>query len=182
MPCTSAASATAPAPSATVFSRSSSSRMALAISSSSTVTMSSTYFATTGSVRTPARRTSMPSASVTDGASVTGSCSSSARCIDGTRAVCTPMIWMRGLISFIATAMPLMRPPPPTGTITASRYGFCSSSSRPMVPCPAMTASSSKAWMKVRPCASRSGATPRRRPRRSWRRAAPPRRRTPWCA
>ena len=57
--------------------------MALAISSSSTVTMSSTYFATTGSVRAPARRTAMPSAMVTAGGSVTGACSASARFIDG---------------------------------------------------------------------------------------------------
>ena len=55
------------APSVSVFSFSSSSRMALAISSSSTVTMSSTYFFTSGNVTAPAQRTAMPSAIVTFG-------------------------------------------------------------------------------------------------------------------
>ena len=38
---------------------------------------------------------------------------------------------------------PPTRPPPPTGTTTASRSGTCSSSSRPIVPWPAMTRASS---------------------------------------
>ena len=54
-------------------------------------------------------------------------------------AVCTPITWMRGLVSLSAQAMPEMSPPPPMGTTTTSRYGHCSSSSRPMVPWPAMT-------------------------------------------
>ena len=54
-------------------------------------------------------------------------------------AVCTPTTWMRGLVSLSAQAMPEMSPPPPMGTTTISMKGFCSSSSRPMVPWPAMT-------------------------------------------
>ena len=45
--------------------------MALAISSSSTVTISSTYFATSGKVISPARRTAIPSAMVEAGGMVT---------------------------------------------------------------------------------------------------------------
>jgi hypothetical protein len=67
-----AARAVAPAPSARVFSRSRRVRMEDAISSSSTVTISSTYFCTTGNVTSPARRTAMPSAMVVAGSRVTG--------------------------------------------------------------------------------------------------------------
>ena len=48
---------------------------------------------------------------------------STARAIDGKRAVCTPMMRTLGRVSLIAQAMPLMSPPPPMGTTTASRSG-----------------------------------------------------------
>ena len=48
-----------------------------------------------------------------------------------------------------AAATPEIRPPPPMGTITASTSGSWSRISRPMVPWPAMTSSSSKGWRNV---------------------------------
>ena len=51
----------------------------------------------------------------------------------------------------MAQATPAINPPPPTGTTTASSCGHCSSNSSPMVPCPAMTAMSSKACRNARP-------------------------------
>ena len=59
--------------------------------------------------------------------------------IDGTAAACTPTTWIFGFSSLSATEMPEINPPPPMGTMTRSMYGFCSNSSRPMVPCPAIT-------------------------------------------
>ena len=54
----------------------------------------------------------------------------------------------------LGSEIPEMIPPPPMGTTTALRSSTCSTSSRPMVPCPAMTASSSKAWTRVIPSSS----------------------------
>ena len=51
----------------------------------------------------------------------------------------------------MARPMPEIRPPPPTGTTTVSMSSTCSSSSRPIVPCPATIAGSSKAWISVMP-------------------------------
>ena len=62
---------------------------------------------------------------------------------------CTPITLTPGSVSFIARPIPEIRPPPPTGTTTTSRSSACSIISRPMVPCPAMIAGSSKAGMKV---------------------------------
>ena len=42
--------------------------------------------------------------------------------------------WMRGFIVFSATAQPAIKPPPPTGIMTASTSGTCSHISSPMVP------------------------------------------------
>ena len=59
-----------------------------------------------------------------------------------------------GRNSLMAQATPAINPPPPTGTTTASSCGHCSSNSRPMVPCPAITAISSKGCRNVRPRSS----------------------------
>lgn len=48
------------------------------------------------------------------------------------------IILVRGLNALTAVAMPAMRPPPPTGTTTASGNGTCSQISNPIVPCPAI--------------------------------------------
>gem|GEM_PF-2205856 len=57
-------------------------------------------------------------------------------------------------IALAATAMPAIRPPPPTGTTMVSRSGCCSSISTATVPCPAATTGSSNGWMKIKPRAS----------------------------
>ncbi len=152
--CSSAARPVAPAPSASVFSRSSRTRMAAAISSSSTVTISSTYFCTSGSVFDPARRTAMPSLMVVAASIVTGAPASSAACMLGRRDVCTPTTRTSGFRDLMAQAMPPMSPPPPTGTTTASKPSTCSNISSPMVPCPAITSASLKGWIKVEPSTS----------------------------
>jgi hypothetical protein len=54
-----------------------------------------------------------------------------------------------GFTALIASAIPEASPPPPIGMTTVSRSGTCSSSSSPIVPCPAITSSSSKAWRNV---------------------------------
>ena len=56
-----------------------------------------------------------------------------------------------GRSDFSAIAIPLIRPPPPTGTITRARSGTCASNSTPMPPCPAITSGSSNGWTKARP-------------------------------
>ena len=148
---TSAARATAPAPSTTVFSISRRRRMALAISSSLTVTTSSTKRRASASVWRPTRRTAMPSAMVAAAGTVTRSPAWRAARIPGISSLCTPVTRTAGLSALRATATPPMSPPPPTGTMTASRSGTCSASSRAIVPCPAMTRGSSKGWMNTRP-------------------------------
>ncbi len=86
------------------------------------------------------------------------------------RAVSTPTIFTSGRNSLMAQATPAINPPPPTGTTTASNCGHCSSNSRPMVPCPAMTAMSSKACRNVMAAARGQASERARRPRRNWRR------------
>jgi hypothetical protein len=54
-----------------------------------------------------------------------------------------------------ALAMPVMSPPPPTGTTTVSTSERSSISSSPMVPFPAITPSSSTAWMNRPSCPSK---------------------------
>ena len=63
----------------------------------------------------------------------------------------TPITRHCGFSDFTANATPLMRPPPPTGTIQVSISGRALRISRPIVPCPAITSSSSKGCMSVRP-------------------------------
>ena len=63
----------------------------------------------------------MPSAIVVAGASEIGAPFSNATFIDGMASACTPMIRMSGLRIFSASAIPAIKPPPPTGTMTASR-------------------------------------------------------------
>ncbi len=63
----------------------------------------------------------MPSAMVVAASTSVSAPASTDRCMEGSAAVCTPTTWMRGLHSFIASAMPEISPPPPMGTTTISR-------------------------------------------------------------
>jgi hypothetical protein len=84
----------------------------------------------------------------------------------GKREVCTPTISMRRGGSpaaaardsspRTAVAMPPISPPPPTAITSTSRSGCARSISSAIVPCPAITAGSSKGWMKTRPSRSAS--------------------------
>ena len=133
--------------------------MASLISSSSTSTMSSTKARIWAKVNSLQEATAMPSAMVAIRSSITGPPAATAWLRVGAPAASTPTTrtWGRGpairppgpirrgwFPRVRAAATPDARPPPPTGTTTTSASGASSASSRPMVPCPAMTAASSK--------------------------------------
>ena len=122
-PSSSAAIPTAPAPSTTSFVRSSSSTIASAISLLPTSTTSSSSSSRIGPVSSPGFLTAIPSA--------TENASGAAR---------TPIT---RVFPPRASPIPDASPPPPIGTSTVSASGTCSSSSSPIVPWPATTASSS---------------------------------------
>ncbi len=101
--------------------------MALAISSSSTVTISSTYFSHQRKrVRSPARRTAMPSAMVLFAGNVTRPV-----LFEGglhrrqLRGLHADHLEFSAAVSFTAQATPAISPPPPTGMTTASRSLCC---------------------------------------------------------
>ena len=58
--------------------------------------------------------------------------------------VWTPQISTSGFSAFAAMAMPFISPPPPAGTSSSSISGSSVNISKPAVPCPATTATSSK--------------------------------------
>lgn len=146
-----AATETAPAPSATNFCFSIRASIAVEISSSVTVTISSTYFSHRLNVVCPGVFTAIPSAMVLTERRVQISCSALELIIDGAPAACTPYIFILGFKDLMAKETPLISPPPPMGIITASTSGSSSNISNPIVPCPAMTKSSSKGCIKVAP-------------------------------
>ena len=137
----SAATGAAPAPSTTSFVRSSRRTIAWLISSSLTTTMSSSTSRRIDEVSSPGCLTAIPSAIVKPPTSRPASGANAADCTPTSRAF--------GFAALIASAMPDASPPPPIGMITVSRSGTCSSSSSPIVPWPAITCSSSKAWRNV---------------------------------
>ncbi len=63
----------------------------------------------------------------------------------------TPMTRQPGRVSLTAAAKPPASPPPPIGTITASRSGAWRSSSRPSVAVPSAVRGPSNGWTKLRP-------------------------------
>ena len=97
----------------------------------------------------PGSVTAIPSAMVVPPGGSTGRPSACA--IAAYRSDCTPTISMSGRACFTATAMPAMRPPPPTGTTSTSRSGRAASISSATVPWPAMIAGSSNAGTSVAP-------------------------------
>mmetsp|Transcript_27019 Transcript_27019/g.59309 ORF Transcript_27019/g.59309 Transcript_27019/m.59309 type:complete len:241 (+) Transcript_27019:133-855(+) len=133
------------------FMRSQTARVAEAISSSSTRKISSTRSLTSGKVLLPSVVLS-PSAMVWTGPSWSRIFPAFLlRKASLALAGSAPMILHPGSKPFTAVAMPPMRPPPPTGTITASRAAdvswsqsspACSTSSRPAVPWPLITSTS----------------------------------------
>ena len=145
LPDSSAASPAAPAPSTTSLARWAQWTMALAISSSLTSTTSLTSALIIGSVSSPGRLTAMPSAIVCDAGAVTVTPASSEARTGAQPSACTPITRTSGFSACSAVAMPAISPPPPMGTITVVTAGNCSRISKPIVPCPLMTASSSKA-------------------------------------
>ena len=149
-----AATATAPAPSAISLCCSINARIAVDISSSLTVTISSTYLRQYSKVCSPGSFTAMPSAMVRTNPIRSILLCSIEFSILGAPLACTPYIFTFGFKCLIAKATPEISPPPPIGTITASSSGSCSSNSSPIVPCPAITSSSSKGWTKVYPFSS----------------------------
>ena len=137
----SAASPAAPAPSTRVFSISSSMTMACSMSPSSTSSMSVTNALMMPVAITPGVPTAIPSAMVL----LPCGCwvPLMALTMLGNRLVCTPTMSIDGLIAFAATAIPAIKPPPPTAITSVSSSGTACSISRAMVPCPATMASSS---------------------------------------
>ncbi len=111
------------------------------MSPSSTSSMSSTCFSMMAWVIMPGVPTAMPSAMVLPPWG-SEACFTALNML-GKRSVCTPMISMPGLSALAATAMPAIRPPPPTATTSVSRSGTACSISMPTVPWPATMASSS---------------------------------------
>mmetsp|Transcript_16506 Transcript_16506/g.52577 ORF Transcript_16506/g.52577 Transcript_16506/m.52577 type:complete len:216 (+) Transcript_16506:383-1030(+) len=137
------ANAAAPAPSHTIFSSSVSRSTLSAIAFSDTVMTRSTCMRATSNARAPTCGTARPSASVPDTLTGTGLPAPSAAEKEAQRSGSTPMTSTSGRMVLMASAMPAMRPAPPTGTMTASTSGTCSRISSPMVPVPAMISASS---------------------------------------
>ena len=63
----------------------------------------------------------------------------------------TPTSRTSGRTALSAIAIPAASPPPPIGITSVPMSGSCSASSSPIVPCPAITRSSSKACTNVAP-------------------------------
>ena len=134
----SAETPTAPPPSTYIFERSKRIIIASATLSSSTSTSSSTQVSISGRVMSPGCLTAMPSANV--GTAPVGALP---YIYGAHEEICTPIILTSGRCCLIASAVPEIKPPPPSGTITSDSSEISSSSSRPSVPCPATTSTSS---------------------------------------
>src|SRR3954451_9121648 len=149
-PCRSAATGAAAAPSTTSLQRSMIQIIASKISRSGRATISSTKRWTTEKLISPSRRTRSPSMIVLQ--SIVSRCPASRLAfIAGPSLDSTPMTRMFGLWLFIAIETPEISPPPPIGTMTASSSGQSWMISRPSVPWPAMSCSSSNGWTYVSP-------------------------------
>ena len=138
-----AASGVAAAPSTTLFSNSIRRRIARAISSSVTVTTRSTSGRAISNAFVPTCGMASPSASVGCIVIFVGLPAPSAAEKLATFSASTATIFAFSRSVLMTKETPASKPAPPTGMITASRSGICSTSSRPIVPWPAMIAGSS---------------------------------------
>ena len=146
-----AASADAAAPSTTVFSSSDSRKTARASACSSTVTTRSTSGAASGNDTSPTFPTANPSARVGRRGTCIGRPAASEAEKLPAAAGSTAMTEIVGRTAFAAIATPARRPAPPVGTMIASASGTSASTSRAIVPCPAITRGSSKPWISSSP-------------------------------
>ena len=151
LPARAAASGAAPAGSTTVFVRSRSRSRARERSSSETVTMSSTSAVHVGQGQSDTRFTAIPSAMVSMRSRVTTRPAARDADIDAAPSASTPTSLTSGRSALRAAPTPLMSPPPPMATATVPASAACSASSRPSVPCPAMTSGSSNGETNVAP-------------------------------
>ncbi len=124
------------------------------ISASETVTIRSSSVERCANVRTPSDCVRVPSASVRLTSSA-GQLTILPRSSDSRASAAssgsTPITFAERRMARMATATPLARPPPPTGTSTAARSGRSCAISSPTVPWPAMIRSSSNGGMITRP-------------------------------
>ena len=112
--------------------------MARAINRSLTSTTLSTCLDANAKAFVPTRGTRRPSASVEVAGTVTGRPSCKAPVKEGQLTGSAPITVTDGLKVFIANDAPAIKPAPPTGIITASTSGTCSTISHPIVPAPAI--------------------------------------------
>ena len=123
--------------------------------SASTRTISSTSSRQTRNVSSPTRRTAVPSENRPTSASVTRRPASSERAMASESSVWTPMTRISGRSALTYAATPAISPPPPTATKIASMGPGCwRRISMPTVPCPAITAGSSKGCTNTSPRAA----------------------------
>ena len=134
----------APAGSAITRVSSKMSFIAAQISSVFTVITSSTYSCNKRKGSVPIVFTATPSAKIPTEGKGTGFPAFKAACKQADSSDSTAMIFKSGLSCFKNTEIPAAKPPPPTAINRVSISEFCSSNSRPMVPCPTITSSSSK--------------------------------------
>ena len=102
----------------------------------------------------------MPSAMVCMDDSATGSPAARDPGHAAAAAACTPTTRTSGRSALITAAIPPSSPPPPVQTSTVRASGTCSSTSRPTVPCPAITSAWSKGCTNSAPvsCANAMAA------------------------
>mmetsp|Transcript_12516 Transcript_12516/g.39556 ORF Transcript_12516/g.39556 Transcript_12516/m.39556 type:complete len:259 (-) Transcript_12516:673-1449(-) len=144
VPARRAAMPSTPAPSTTIFCSSTMRKIARAIQRSDTQRTSSTNSRTSSKALAPTVGTARPSASVGPMRTSVGSPAASAAVMDAQVFGSTPYTLHSGRSDLTDSAMPAMRPPPPTGTTMASTLGTCDRISMPMVPAPAIILGSSK--------------------------------------
>mmetsp|Transcript_49109 Transcript_49109/g.98490 ORF Transcript_49109/g.98490 Transcript_49109/m.98490 type:complete len:232 (-) Transcript_49109:40-735(-) len=147
-----AATDTAALGSMTIFIRIQTSRIAATISSSDTTSTSSTLSRMMGQVRSP-MLVSSPSAMVLGSVCSIISPFCMLRAASSAPRGSAAKIRMLGWRPLAATQTPLRRPPPPTGTIKASRGSppICHKNSRPVVPAPLMMSGWSYGGMNADP-------------------------------